>query len=167
MAAGTQPVRLTIAAVGRMKAGPERDLAGRYLDRFSKSGSALGLDYAGLAELPESRASSAQERKRDEAARLAAAIPNRAMLVLLDETGRTLSSQEFSAELARCRDEGCRDMALVIGGPDGHDPEFRRSAGLVLSLGRMTFPHQIARILLAEQLYRAATILAGHPYHRS
>ncbi|WP_102960051.1 23S rRNA (pseudouridine(1915)-N(3))-methyltransferase RlmH [Mangrovicella endophytica] len=160
-------MRLTLAAVGKMKAGPERELADRYLSRFAKSGPALGLDYAGLSELPESRAQGAAERKADEAARLGSLLPERGVLIVLDETGRTLSSDEFATFLARQRDEGARDLMLAIGGPDGHDPAFRARAALTLSLGRMTFPHQIARILLAEQLYRAATILAGHPYHRS
>ena len=159
-------MRLTIACVGRMKSGPERELANRYLDRLAKSGAPLGLDYATLTEHTESRAAGVAERKRDEAARMLASLPEKTVLVALDETGKTLSSEEFAAELARLRDEGIRDLALVIGGPDGLDPELRSKARLVLSLGRMTWPHQIARMLLAEQIYRATTILAGHPYHR-
>ena len=160
-------MRLTVAAVGRMKTGPERELADRYLDRLAKGGTALGLDYAGLAEHPESRAAGAAERKRDEASRLVASLPDKAVLVALDETGKTPSSEDFAAEIARLRDEGTRDLAFLLGGPDGLDPDLRRQARLVLSLGRMTWPHQIARILLAEQLYRAVTILSGHPYHRA
>lgn len=160
-------MRLTITAIGRMKSGPERDLANRYLERLARSGAALGLDYAGLVEHAESRAEAAAERKRDEAARILAGLPEKTVLLALDETGKTLSSEDFASELARLRDEGVRDLGLVLGGPDGLDPEFRNRARLVLSLGRMTWPHQIARILLAEQLYRATTILAGHPYHRA
>ncbi|KQT66000.1 MULTISPECIES: 23S rRNA (pseudouridine(1915)-N(3))-methyltransferase RlmH [unclassified Aureimonas] len=159
-------MRLTIAAIGRMKAGPERDLAARYLDRLAKSGGPLGLDYAGLIEQPESRAGTAPERKRDEAARLTAGLPDKTAFVVLDETGKILSSEDFAETIGRLRDEGLRDLALLIGGPDGIEPELRGRARLVLSLGRMTWPHQIARILLAEQLYRATTILSGHPYHR-
>ncbi len=159
-------MRLTLAAIGRMKAGPEQDLAARYLDRLRKAGPPLGLDFAGVVELPESRLATAPERKRDEAARLLAALPEGCRLVVLDETGKTPSSEEFAADLARLRDEGLRDLALVIGGPDGHAEEMRRSAVRLLAFGRLTFPHQIVRILLAEQLYRAATILSGHPYHR-
>lgn len=159
-------MRLTISAIGRMKAGPERDLAARYLDRLAKSGGPLGLDYAGLVEQPESRAGTVAERKRDEAARLTANLPEKTALVVLDETGKILSSEAFAGEIGRFRDEGLRDLALLIGGPDGIEPELRDRARLVLSLGRMTWPHQIARILLAEQLYRATTILSGHPYHR-
>ncbi|MBC8129955.1 MAG: 23S rRNA (pseudouridine(1915)-N(3))-methyltransferase RlmH [Rhizobiaceae bacterium] len=160
-------MRLTIAAIGRMKAGPEQTLAERYVGRFAKSGSALGLDYAGLVEHPESRASAVAERKREEAGRLVQSLPEKAALIALDETGKTLSSEDFAAALAALRDEGLRDLGLVIGGPDGLDPDIRARARLVLSLGRMTWPHQIARILLAEQLYRATTILSGHPYHRA
>ena len=107
------------------------------------------------------------ERKRDEASRLQAALPEGCRFIVLDETGKTPSSEDFAADLATIRDEGLRDLALVIGGPDGLSDEMRRGALRVLAFGRLTFPHQIVRILLAEQLYRAATILAGHPYHRS
>ncbi|WP_019994896.1 23S rRNA (pseudouridine(1915)-N(3))-methyltransferase RlmH [Aureimonas ureilytica] len=160
-------MRLTLAAIGRMKAGPEQDLAARYLDRLRKAGPPLGLDFAGVVELPESRFSTVAERKRDEAARLTAALPEGCRVIVLDETGKTPSSEEFAADLGTLRDEGLRDLALVIGGPDGLSDEMRRGALRVLAFGRLTFPHQIVRILLAEQLYRAATILAGHPYHRS
>lgn len=160
-------MRLTIAAIGRMKAGPERELADRYLDRLKKTGGALGLDYAGLVEFPESRLSTTSERTRDEAARLTAPLAETSVRIVLDERGRTLSSEEFAGALADFRDAGRRDAAVLIGGPDGHDKALRSSADLTLSLGRLTYPHQIARILIAEQLYRAATILAGHPYHRS
>ncbi|MEF2072082.1 23S rRNA (pseudouridine(1915)-N(3))-methyltransferase RlmH [Consotaella aegiceratis] len=160
-------MKVMIAAVGRMKSGPERELAERYLTRLKKVGAPLALDYSGLTELAESKASSSAERKRDEAARLLAALPDKGCLVALDETGRTPSSEEFASQLAERRDGGTRDLALVIGGPDGLDDEIRRKADWVVSFGRMTLPHQILRIVLAEQLYRAATILAGHPYHRA
>jgi len=159
-------VRLTLAAIGRMKSGPEADLAARYTDRLRRAGPALGLDFAGVVELPESRAGSTDERKRDEAARLLAALPDACALAVLDETGRTPSSPEFAAQLARRRDDGVRDLAFVIGGPDGLAPELRVRADLVIAFGRLTLPHQIVRILVAEQLYRATTILSGHPYHR-
>lgn len=160
-------MRLTVAAIGRLKAGPERDLAGRYEDRLRRSGAALGFELRPLVEEAESRAGSPLERKRDEAARLAARLPERSAIVCLDETGRHLSSQDFADALAAFRDNGTRDLAFVIGGPDGLDPAFRSAAADVLALGRMTWPHGIARVLLAEQLYRATTILAGHPYHRA
>lgn len=159
-------MRLTVCAIGRMKAGPERELAARYLDRMAKTGGAVGLDYVGLVEEAESRAPGMPERKRDEAARLLAGVPDKAALILLDEMGKAVSSQAFAACLGALRDEGLRDVAILIGGPDGLDPDLKAGARLVLAFGMMTWPHQIVRILLAEQLYRAVTILSGHPYHR-
>lgn len=159
-------MRLTILAIGRLKAGPEQELSTRYLDRLAKAGPAIGLEYAGLAEWPESRAATAAARKRDEADRLVGAIPERAALIVLDERGRDLSTADFAARLARLRDDGRRDLALVVGGPDGLDESLRARADLVLAFGRLTWPHQLIRVLLAEQLYRAVTVLSGHPYHR-
>lgn len=150
-----------------MKAGPEQELAARYLDRLRKAGAPLGIDFSGVSEIAESRASGVLERKRDEGARLLALLPDEARLLVLDETGRTPSSEEFAAQIARHRDDGARELALVIGGPDGHGDELRARASGVIAFGRLTFPHQIVRILLAEQLYRATTILSGHPYHRA
>ncbi|GGG15190.1 MULTISPECIES: 23S rRNA (pseudouridine(1915)-N(3))-methyltransferase RlmH [Rhizobium] len=159
-------MRITLFAVGRLKAGPEKDLASRYLDRFAKAGPAVGLELAKLVEVQESRASNADTRKREEAGALEKALPEGAILVLLDERGKTLDSQAFSDAIGRYRDNGKRDMMLAIGGADGLDPELRAKADLVLNLGTMTWPHQLVRILIAEQLYRAVTILSGHPYHR-
>ncbi|MBB4351372.1 23S rRNA (pseudouridine(1915)-N(3))-methyltransferase RlmH [Aliirhizobium cellulosilyticum] len=159
-------MRITLFAVGRLKAGPEKDLASRYLDRFAKAGPAVGLELAKLVEVQESRASNADTRKREEAGVLEKALPEGAILVLLDERGKTLDSQAFSDAVGRYRDNGKRDMMLAIGGADGLDPELRARADLVLNLGTMTWPHQLVRILIAEQLYRAVTILSGHPYHR-
>ena len=160
-------MRIVVHAVGRMKAGPERELAGRYFDRFAKAGASLGFDFAGVIETPESRAHTPTERKREEAARLGAHIADGALLVLLDERGEKIGSDAFASRLAGWRDSGRKGIVVVIGGPDGHDSALRDKADAVLSFGALTFPHQIVRILLAEQLYRAATILAGHPYHRS
>ncbi|AYD03063.1 23S rRNA (pseudouridine(1915)-N(3))-methyltransferase RlmH [Neorhizobium sp. NCHU2750] len=159
-------MRITLFAVGRLKAGPEKDLASRYLDRFAKAGPAIGLELAKLVEIQESRASNAETRKREEAAALEKALPEGAVLVLLDERGKALDSQAFSDVVGRYRDNGKRDMMLAIGGADGLDPDLRAKADLVLNLGSMTWPHQLVRILIAEQLYRAVTILSGHPYHR-
>lgn len=159
-------MRIGIAAIGRMKSGPEAEMAARYLDRLAKSGSGLGLDYAGLVELPESRRPSADERKADEAERLIAAIPDGAALVALDENGRDLGSRDFADRIARERDDGAKALWFVIGGPDGHGPALVSRATLTIRFGKLTWPHQIVRILLSEQLYRATTILSGHPYHR-
>jgi len=160
-------MRVAIHAVGRMKAGPERDLVARYLDRFAKSGPALGLEWAGVTEIPESRADTAPQRKLDEARKLREAVGQGGALVLLDETGTALGSEAFAARIGQFRDGGSRQLILAIGGADGHDPALRKEAALTLSFGAMTWPHQMVRIMLAEQLYRATTILSGHPYHRA
>ncbi|MCV0395240.1 MAG: 23S rRNA (pseudouridine(1915)-N(3))-methyltransferase RlmH [Rhizobiaceae bacterium] len=159
-------MKIGIVAVGRLKAGPERELADRYLDRFSKAGSSLGLSFRGVIELAESRARTAQERRRDEADRLRGAMAADATTILLDETGKALSSAQFSQRLQAMRDGGTRDLDILIGGPDGFDRALLDGANSI-SFGRMTWPHQIVRVMLAEQLYRAATMLSGHPYHRS
>ncbi|WP_420407902.1 23S rRNA (pseudouridine(1915)-N(3))-methyltransferase RlmH [Hoeflea sp.] len=160
-------MRVSLFAIGRLKAGPEKDLSARYLDRFAKSGSALGLDFARTIEVAESRASTAELRKREEAAQLERHLPEGAALILLDERGKTPDSQDFADTIARMRDDGRRDLLIAIGGPDGLDPALHARADAVICFGRMTWPHQLVRIMAAEQLYRAVTILSGHPYHRS
>ncbi|AKI03109.1 50S rRNA methyltransferase [Hoeflea sp. IMCC20628] len=160
-------MRITLFAVGRLKSGPENELSSRYLERFAKAGNALGLDFARTIEVAESRASTADLRKREEAAQLVRAMPDGAALILLDERGKTPDSAEFADQLGRLRDEGRRDLVVAIGGADGLDPDLHAKADAVICFGRMTWPHQLVRIMAAEQLYRAVTILAGHPYHRS
>ncbi|MCO5155235.1 MAG: 23S rRNA (pseudouridine(1915)-N(3))-methyltransferase RlmH [Aquamicrobium sp.] len=159
-------MRLSVHAVGRMKAGPERELADRYFGRLAKAGPAIGLDFAGVAEIAESRARDVNERRREEAAALAAHRTD-AALFLLDERGKNPSSEDFAARIAALRDEGRKHLVLAIGGPDGHDAASRQAADYVLSFGAQTWPHQLVRVMLAEQLYRAVTILSGHPYHRA
>ena len=159
-------MRVSIHVVGRMKAGPERELAERYFERFAKSGTALGLEFSGVTEIVESRARNVDERRREEASALQAHCRD-AALVLLDERGRNPSSEQFSSHIADLRDTGEKRLVFAIGGPDGHDRAMRETAGLVLSFGAQTWPHQLVRVMLAEQLYRAATILSGHPYHRA
>ena len=159
-------MHVSIYAVGRMKAGPERELVSRFLDRFAKAGPSVGLDFAGLTEIPESRAASADERRREESQKLLSRRDGAAALVLLDERGRNIASEEFAHALAGHAESGRKSLILAIGGPDGHDAALREQADLVLSFGKFTWPHQLVRVMLAEQLYRAATILSGHPYHR-
>lgn len=159
-------MRVTIVAVGRMKAGPERDLASRYLDRAMAGGKPLGLAGFAVVELPESRASGPDARKAEEARAIRAALPDRAVVVALDERGKSLPSPDFATRIADWRDAGRPSLALLIGGADGLDPALRAAADLVLSFSAMTWPHQLVRIMAAEQLYRATTILSGHPYHR-
>jgi 23S rRNA (pseudouridine1915-N3)-methyltransferase len=157
-------MRITIAAVGRMKAGPERELVARYLDRATGGGKPLALTGFDVIELSESRASSSASRKTDEAKALRAALPD-GIVVMLDERGKAIGSEAFANQIGRWRDDG-RPAASFIGGADGIDPDFVKSADLVLSFSPMVWPHQLVRIMLAEQLYRTTTILSGHPYHR-
>ncbi|MCA0027021.1 MULTISPECIES: 23S rRNA (pseudouridine(1915)-N(3))-methyltransferase RlmH [unclassified Mesorhizobium] len=160
-------MKITVHAVGRMKSGPERELADRYFERFSKSGPAVGLEFSGIAEIAEGRAQNADERRRDEGARLQAQLQPGSALILLDERGKNLSSEDFAGRIGQLRDAGRRALALAIGGADGHDPSLRAQAELVMSFGALTWPHQLVRVMLAEQLYRVSTILSGHPYHRA
>lgn len=160
-------MRIVIAAVGRLKDGPERQLFERYRGRLAASGRALGWGPVDVLEVPESRAPDAVSRKSDEAARLLAKIGSAGAKVALDEHGRELTSESFAADLLNRREAGVASVAFLIGGPDGHGPEALASADLKLSLGKPTYPHMLVRVLLVEQLYRATTILTGHPYHRS
>ncbi|MCZ7595715.1 MAG: 23S rRNA (pseudouridine(1915)-N(3))-methyltransferase RlmH [Hyphomicrobium sp.] len=159
-------MRLIVAAVGRLK-DAERELCERYQKRFDASGRSLGLGPLDISELSESRAETAAARKADEAARLLKATAAAGARVVLDEGGKALSSDAFARWIAQTRDSGCKGLAFLIGGPDGHGPTAVQGAALKLSLGAMTLPHGLARAVLIEQLYRAATILAGHPYHRA
>ena len=158
-------MRLIVAAVGRLK-DAERALFDRYAKRFDASGRALGLGPLKLSEINESRAATDTLRTDDEARRLMKAAAAAEVRIVLDAGGRPLSSEAFARLLAESRDGGAKEMAFLIGGPDGHGSAVLDAATLKLSLGPMTLPHGLARIVLAEQFYRAATILAGHPYHR-
>ena len=155
-------MKLRICAVGRIRSGPERTLIDDYVARFDRAGRALSLGPLEEVEL-ESRKISGQEA---EAEALARALPDSALVVALDERGRTLASREFAGRLAGWRDEGRPEVAFVIGGADGLTPSLRSRADVMLSFGRMVWPHMLARVMLTEQLYRAASILGGSPYHR-
>lgn len=160
-------MKIGIFAVGRMKAGPDKELAGRYLERFGKAGPQLGIDFSGVHEIVESRAQAVDERRRDEAERLRTALPAGTAIIALDERGKNIGSEEFASRLGAIRDGGAKSLSLLIGGPDGLDASIRADAELVLSFGALTWPHQLVRMMLAEQLYRAVTIMSGHPYHRA
>jgi len=155
-------MRAHLCAVGRLRAGPERALVNDYLKRFDRTGRALGLGPVSEVEV-EDRKGGGMEA---EAALLARVVPQGAVLAVLDERGEVLSSPEFADRLARFRDAGRQDLAFVIGGADGIAPDLRGRADMALSFGRMVWPHMLVRVMLAEQLYRAASILAGAPYHR-
>ncbi|MGF1659816.1 MAG: 23S rRNA (pseudouridine(1915)-N(3))-methyltransferase RlmH [Rubrimonas sp.] len=155
-------MRVTILAVGRLKAGPEALLTADWLGRFDAAGRALGLGPARMIEVEDRRGRGADA----EAALLLDKAPD-GPLVALDERGAALDSPGFARRLAAFRDEGARDLGFAIGGADGHGAGLRDRADLLLSFGPMVWPHMLARAMLAEQLYRAATILGGGPYHRA
>lgn len=159
-------MKLLLLAIGRLKAGPERELVARYAERCVAGGRKIGFTGFEMREIDESRARRPEDRKAEEAAALAAVLPPGARKICLDERGKSFTSEEFSRKLGEWRDAGAPACALVIGGPDGLDPAFRDKADLTLAFGAMTWPHQIVRALAAEQLFRALTILSGHPYHR-
>ncbi len=157
---------VAIAAVGRLKAGPERALCELYLERARKSGARLGLRSFAVHEVSESRAARAKDRISEESKALAL-LAGEARIICLDAGGALLDSAAFAAMLERGAAAATPRMLFVIGGPDGLGGGVMESARQRVSFGRMTLPHQLARILLAEQLYRATTILSGHPYHRA
>ena len=156
---------ITIAAVGKLKAGPERELFERYMSRATTAGRRLAFTFT-LRESPESRAASAATRKNQESAAIVSALPAGAIIVTLDETGRSIDSRAFANRLAAWRDDGTAGVTFAIGGADGHSQALTDKAALRLAFSAMTWPHQLVRLMLAEQLYRAVTILSGHPYHR-
>ncbi len=159
-------MRLIVIAVGRLKQGPERELAERYRERFGDIGRKLGFRGLDIHEIAESRARDAATRMAEEASAITAHFPEKYGLVALDERGKSIDSAAFAQHLGRLRDEA-KDIIFVIGGADGLSPELRRKAQLVIAFGAATWPHQMVRVMLLEQIYRAATIISGHPYHRA
>ena len=155
-------MRVHVCAVGRLRAGPERALVDDYYARFDRTGRALGLGPVSEHEVEDRRGLGMAA----EAELLGRAVPSGAMTVVLDERGQAMTSPEFAALLAGFRDQG-REVAFVIGGADGIAPDLRARAEVAVSFGAMVWPHMLVRVMLAEQLYRAATILAGGPYHRA
>lgn len=149
--------------MGRLRSGPERDLIADYVQRFDRTGRPLGLGPFAEHEVEDKK----NAGMGAEAELLARAVPAGAVLVTLDERGKLISSPEFAAQLARWRDGGRQDVAFVIGGADGIDPALRAKADFSISFGAMVWPHMLVRVMLAEQLYRAANILSGGPYHRA
>ena len=158
-------MRIEIAAIGRMKRGPEQEILARYLDRARKTGSAVGVRDVSVREFVESKNSTAPARKTEEGKQLAG-IAQGKIIVALDETGTVVDSKQLSQIISKSLNSG-RDLCFLIGGADGLSPQLRDTADHVIALGRMTWPHQIARLLLCEQIYRVMTILSGHPYHRT
>jgi 23S rRNA (pseudouridine1915-N3)-methyltransferase len=160
-------MRIVVAAVGRLKQGPERDLAERYRKRAADAGRAIGLRGVEIVEIKESRAQEVEKRQIEESIALANVLADGGVAVALDERGENLNSVAFSGLLKRWRDEGRPGTTFMIGGADGMAANLRDQAALRLSFGSATWPHQLVRIMLLEQIYRAVTLLSGHPYHRS
>lgn len=156
-------MRVHIVAVGRLRAVPERDLIDDYLTRFDRTGRALALGPANVIEVEDKK----NAGMGAEAVLLEKAIPNGALVCIMDERGKVMTSPSFADQLGGWRDQGRQDVAFVIGGADGLDPAFRAKADAALSFGKMVWPHMLVRVMLSEQLYRAASILSGSPYHRA
>jgi len=156
-------MRVHIVAVGRLRAGPERDLIDDYLTRFDRTGRALALGPAQVIEVEDKKGGGMAA----EAALLSKAIPSGALICVMDERGKVMTSPAFADQLGGWRDQGRQDVAFVIGGADGLDPSLRGQADAALSFGKMVWPHILVRVMLSEQLYRAASSLAGSPYHRA
>ena len=152
-------MRVLLAAVGKAKAGPEFDLFHQYLRRLTPP--------LTLREVEEKRPLAGPQLKAREAELLLACVPEGAVVVALDERGRDLGSEAFAERFRQWRDDGTGDLAFLIGGADGHGDAVRARAELLLSFGKMTWPHMLVRALLAEQLWRTQAILSGHPYHRA
>jgi 23S rRNA (pseudouridine1915-N3)-methyltransferase len=157
-------MKISILAVGRLKSGAEQTQFNRYYDLFNASARNLSIPPLSIVEIGESRGDTPDLRKEDAAQELLAKL-GRSRLIALDEAGKEVTSYEFTAMFSRLRDEAL-DVAFAFGGPDGHGDALKAVAHFQLSLGRMTLPHGLARIVLTEQLYRAVTIMQGHPYHR-
>jgi len=160
-------MRIVVAAVGRLKQGAERELAERYRKRVIEAGRSAGLSAVDVVEIKESRAGDAPRRMLEESIAIANVIPDRAVTVILDARGESMSSAAFAGRLQGWRQQNKPAVVFIIGAADGLAPSLREKASLAIAFGEATWPHQLVRIMLLEQLYRATTILAGHPYHRA
>ena len=160
-------MRIVVAAIGRLKQGPERELAERYRKRAADAGRSAGLSAVDIVEIKESRAGDADRRMLEESIAVANLIPERAITVILDARGESMSSEAFAGRLREWRQQDKPAVVFIIGAADGLAPNLKEKASLAIAFGVATWPHQLIRIMLLEQLYRAVTILAGHPYHRA
>ncbi|MEZ5880552.1 MAG: 23S rRNA (pseudouridine(1915)-N(3))-methyltransferase RlmH [Nitratireductor sp.] len=159
-------MRLKILSIGKMKKGPEGELLERYVGRANKAGRQLGIQEIAVGEWTESRAGTAVQRKTEEAVQLLGNLRPGAVLIALDENGSDITSEAIARLIETSLADGVPEICLAIGGPDGHGGELLKRADMTWRFGRATWPHQLVRIMAAEQLYRAITILCGHPYHR-
>jgi 23S rRNA (pseudouridine1915-N3)-methyltransferase len=153
-------LKIAIVAIGKLGRSPEADLVRLYAERATAAGRALGLGPVEVIEV-EGR----KPGKGSEAEALSAHLAE-SRIIACDERGRARSSRDFAAEIGRLRDDGVRRLVFLIGGADGLDPDLRARAQDTLAFGPQTWPHALARVMLAEQVYRSVTLLAGGPYHR-
>jgi len=160
-------MRVTIAAIGKLKSGSELELVTLYAERCAQQGKLCGMSGIEIKEITESRLSSLAERRNEEATKLLKAVPPGAMAIMLDERAKQLQSKELANHIAHWRDEGASELVFLLGGADGHGSAVKQASQFALSLGAMTWPHKLARVMIAEQIYRAMTILTNHPYHRA
>jgi 23S rRNA (pseudouridine1915-N3)-methyltransferase len=160
-------MRVVVAAVGRLKQGPERELAERYRKRAAEAGRSAGLSAVDVVEIKESRAGDAARRMVEESIAVANVIPEHAVTVILDARGESINSAAFAGRLQEWRQQNKPAVVFIIGAADGLAPSLREKASIAIAFGTATWPHQLVRVMLLEQLYRAVTILSGHPYHRA
>lgn len=159
-------MRLAVAAIGKLKTGPEKLLAEDYATRIPALGKKAGISALKINDWSESQKPDAAQRMSEEAQQLWANVPSGAYVLALDARGRSPTSHDFAEKLGRLADQGHGDLVFLLGGPDGHAAETRTRAHELLSMGPMTWPHRLARVMLLEQIYRSVTILVNHPYHR-
>jgi len=155
-------MKLRITALGRIRSGAEREMLDGYIERCSATGRAIGLGPLEETQIDTRSLNS----KAAESQALADSIPQGAKIVLLDERGKALSSRQLSEKIGHWRDDGTRETVFCIGGADGHDHAILPKPDLMLAFGPAVWPHKLVRIMLAEQIYRATSLLAGTPYHR-
>lgn len=160
-------MRLTIAAIGRLRGGPEQTLIDDYASRIRAGGRALGFNAFDIREMEAPKGLTGEKRRERESALLIDSLGAGARRVILDERGDNISSESLAGKIKRWRDDGAPEIAFLIGGADGHSKALLEKADLALAFGKATFPHMLVRVMLVEQIYRVTTIIAGHPYHRA
>ncbi|WP_417478610.1 23S rRNA (pseudouridine(1915)-N(3))-methyltransferase RlmH [Maricaulis sp.] len=155
-------MKLRIAAIGRIRSGPERELVDDYINRCSVAGRGIGLGPLTETQI-DNRSLKTQT---DESRALTESLGGDVKFVMLDERGKAFKSPDLARKLGQWRDGGCREVVFCIGGADGHDRDVLPAPDLMLAFGPAVWPHKLVRVMLAEQIYRAVSILAGTPYHR-
>jgi 23S rRNA (pseudouridine1915-N3)-methyltransferase len=155
-------MKIQICAIGRMRDIPEAKLANNYLERFNRIGSNFGLGPVKTLETEDKKSGGPTSEGR----LLKNLIPTGSLTCTLDEKGHEMTSIDFANRLAEWRDQGKPSISLIIGGASGLSEDLKNEANCSISFGKFVWPHLLIRVMLAEQLYRAATILSGSPYHR-